>query len=88
LTPRGDAFFEKAINMLHHYVKEVSRDNSSTPYGSEAFAYRIACAIGSTIGVLHKWVKEDFQVPESEIADILTQAFMSGILPFLSRETQ
>jgi hypothetical protein len=33
-------------------------------------------------------VKEDFQVPESEIADILTQAFMSGILPFLSRETQ
>ena len=43
----------------------------------------IACTIGSTIGVLHKWAKDNFQVPPETIADILTQAFISGTLPFI-----
>jgi AcrR family transcriptional regulator len=83
-TPRGDAFFEKAMDMFHRYILKVTQ---STPpdYSKEEFSYMIACAIGSTIGVLHKWVHEKFRVPKETIADIMAQAFMSGILPFISK---
>ena len=46
--------------------------------------YYIASSIGSTIGVLHKWSTTGFDVPVDEIADILTQVFVTGILPGLS----
>jgi hypothetical protein len=45
----------------------------------------IACAIGSTIGVLYKWIHEDFRIPKETISDIMTQAFMSGVLPYLTK---
>ena len=46
--------------------------------------YMIACSIGSTLGVLHKWTRENFKSSEEIIAGILTQSFLTGILPYLS----
>ncbi len=82
--PRGDAFFEKNMTMLHHYVKQVMQNTAPTQHSKEELSYMIACAIGSTIGVLHKWSRENFQVPKEVIADILTQTFITGMLPFMS----
>ena len=49
-----------------------------------SFSYFVAGAIGSTLGVLHKWIAEDFASPAEEIADILARIFVSGILPYLN----
>lgn len=83
-SPRGNAFFEKAITMLHQYSRNVIQSTSPSQHSKEEFSYMIACSIGSTIGVLHKWARENFQVPKETIANILTQAFITGMLPFMS----
>lgn len=83
-SPRGDEFFEKAITMLHLYVTKVMQSKTTSHHSREEISYMIACTIGSTIGVLHKWTRENFQIPPETIADILTQAFMTGMLPFMS----
>lgn len=83
-SPRGDAFFEKAITMLHRYVKKVTQDTTPSHHSKDEYSYMVACSIGSTIGVLHKWTKEDFQPPAEVIAEILTHAFIAGMLPFMS----
>ncbi len=83
-SPRGDTFFEKAITMFHHYVTKVTENTTPSCHSKEEFSYMIACTIGSTIGVLHKWTRENFKVPSEVIADILTQAFITGMLPFMS----
>lgn len=82
-SPRCDSFFEKAITMFHHYVTKITQNETFSEHSKEEFSYMIACAIGSTIGVLHKWSAENFQLPAEVIADILTKAFMSGMLPFI-----
>ncbi len=82
-SPKGDDFFEKAITMFHKYVTEASGStvqNTERPVSS----YFIAGAIGSTIGVLHKWIAEDFSSPAEDIANILSRIFLSGILPYLT----
>lgn len=83
-SPRGDAFFEKNLLMLHRYVAQVMQSTSPGRHGREEFSYMIACAIGSTLGVLHKWTRDDFRTPPEVVAEILTQAFISGMLPFMS----
>lgn len=83
-SPRGDEFFEKAITMLHLYVTKATQDTTPSRHSKEEISYMIACTIGSTIGVLHKWTRENFKVPAEVIADILTEAFISGMLPFMS----
>ncbi len=80
-SPRGDAFFEKALTMFHRYVTDVTPASAR----STEFSFMIAGAIGSTIGVLHKWTAEAFSTPAEDIADILSKIFMSGILPYLSK---
>ncbi|MCR5748351.1 MAG: TetR/AcrR family transcriptional regulator [Lachnospiraceae bacterium] len=82
-SPGGDSFFEKAIKMFHRYVSEISQtaNNGDTHTVS---SFYIAGAIGSTIGILHKWSAEDFSSPAEDIADILSQLFISGILPHLN----
>ncbi len=60
--------------MLHQYVTNVTRTTAPSHSSKEEFAYMIACAIGSTIGVLHKWIMEDFRSSPETIADILTHA--------------
>lgn len=83
-SPRGDAFFEKAMTMFHRYVTNVMQNTTPSSHSKEEFSYMIACTIGSTLGVLHKWTRENFEIPAEAIADILTQAFMAGMLPFMS----
>ncbi len=82
-TPREDVFFEKMITMFHHYVKQVTQTTFSAENKKEEFSFMIACSIGSTIGVLHKWTAENFKTPAEQVADILTKVFITGILPFL-----
>lgn len=83
-SPREDAFFTKSLTMLHQYVSEVTQNLTPSDYDSVEFSYTIACAIGSTIGVLHKWTVEDFRIPKETVAEILTQVFMTGMLPFIA----
>lgn len=82
-NPRGDAFFEKTITMLHRYVTKVTHNTEPAHANKMEFSYMIASTIGSTIGVLHKWTRENFQAPAEVIADILTQTFVAGVLPFM-----
>lgn len=82
--PRGDAFFEKNMTMLHRYVRKVMQNTTPSQHSKEEISYMIACAIGSTLGVLHKWSRENFQIPAEVIADILTETFIAGMLPFMS----
>ncbi len=83
-NPQGDGFFEKTLTMLHSYVTNVTCATASSQCSKEEFAYMIACLIGGTIGVLHKWITEDFCSSPETIADILTHVFVGGMLPFMS----
>ena len=83
-SPRGDEFFEKALTMFHRYVTEVTKNVASTSHSKEELSYMVACTIGSTLGVLHKWTKDNFAIPAEAVAGILTQAFITGMLPFMS----
>lgn len=83
-TPRGDEFFEKAITMFHQYISDVMPSSISTPQDKNSFSYLMAGAIGSTLGVLHKWTAEDFATPTEHVAELLSRIFLSGILPFIS----
>lgn len=83
-SPRGDEFFEKALTMFHRYVAEVTQNVAPSVHSKEDLSYMVACTIGSTLGVLHKWTKDNFAIPAEAVADILTQAFVVGMLPFMS----
>ncbi len=83
-SPRGDTFFEKLMTMFHHYVTKVLQNTTPSEHSKEEVSFMIACMIGSTLGVLHKWTVENCEVPAENIADILTRTFMTGMLPFMS----
>ena len=82
-SPRSDVFFEKMMTMFHKYVSNLTNTKVSFVNSKETFSYLIACTIGSTIGVLHKWIAEDFETPADTVADLLAQVFITGILPYL-----
>ncbi|MDE6616951.1 MAG: TetR family transcriptional regulator C-terminal domain-containing protein, partial [Lachnospiraceae bacterium] len=82
-APIKDGFFEKVVTMFHHYVKEITQNNAPSHPNSEELSYMVACTIGSTVGVLHKWAKDNFKIPPETIANILTRAFISGMLPYI-----
>ena len=82
-SPRGDAFFEKAIMMFHKYVTDLTQTVPDHSVDKVTFSYLIAGTIGSNIGVLHKWTAEDFTTPAEDVANILSTIFVSGILPHL-----
>lgn len=82
--PEGGAFFEKFITMFHRYVSDVMQNTDPSHHSKEEFSYMIACVIGSTIGVLHKWSAENFQAPPEVVAGILTQSFIAVMVPFIS----
>ena len=67
-------------------VSAVEEKTSARPgrHTKEEISYVITCAIGSTIGVLHKWTRDNFDLAPEVIAGILTQIFLSGMLPLLS----
>lgn len=83
-SPRGDAFFEKIMTMFHQYVRKVMQTTTPSQHSREEVSYMIACTIGSTLGVLHKWTLDNFQISAEVIADILTQSFMTGMFPYMS----
>ena len=83
-TPHGNDLFEKMLTMLHHYVTETTSNSRPAKHTKEEVSYVITCAIGSTIGVLHKWSRDNFNLAPEVIADILSEVFLSGMLPFLS----
>ena len=85
-NPEGGAFFEKFITMFHRYVSNVMQNTDPSHPSKEEFSYMIACVIGSTVGVLHKWSAENFHAPAEVIADILTQSFIAVMMPFISSE--
>lgn len=82
-SPRENAFFEKAMAMFHRYVKQVTQNITPAQHSKEELSYMIASTIGHTLGVLHKWAKDNFQVPPEIIADILTKAVTSGTFPYI-----
>lgn len=83
-TPHGNDLFEKMLTMLHHYVTETTSNSRPARHTKEEVSYVITCAIGSTIGVLHKWSRDSFNLAPEVIADILSEIFLSGMLPLLS----
>ena len=83
-TPHGNDLFEKMLTMLHHYVTETTSNSRPDRHTKEEVSYVITCAIGSTIGVLHKWSRDNFNLEPEVIADILSEIFLSGMLPLLS----
>ena len=83
-STRGDAFFEKMLLMFDRYMRQVTDDESYHMQDKKNAAYFIASAIGSTVGVLHKWSTEGFNASADEIADIMAQVFITGVLPGLS----
>ena len=83
-TPHGNDLFEKMLTMLHHYVTETTSNSRPDRHTKEEVSYVITCAIGSTIGVLHKWSRDNFNLAPEVIADILSEIFLSGMLPLLS----
>jgi len=82
-SPRGDSFLEKAMTMFHKYVSQTGKEGNAVPKSREHFTYLIAGTIGFTVGVLHKWTAENFESPAENVADILAQAFLKGVLPYL-----
>ncbi|MCR5404217.1 MAG: TetR/AcrR family transcriptional regulator [Butyrivibrio sp.] len=79
----GDNFFEKAMTMFHRYVTKASDFNTAPDVSRMQYSYMIAGTIGTTIGILHKWISEEFESPAEQIADILSLIFMNGMLPFM-----
>lgn len=82
-SPQGDEFFEKAMTMFHTYVKKIIQTTTLETQSMNEFSYLIACSIGATVGVLHKWTKDGFNCPAEQIADILTRSFLNGMLPLM-----
>jgi len=82
-SPRGDSFMGKAMDMFHRYVSEIENNGNAAPKSREHFTYMIAGTIGFTLGVLHKWTAENFKSPAENVADVLAEAFLNGVLPFL-----
>ncbi|SEQ48552.1 MULTISPECIES: TetR/AcrR family transcriptional regulator [Butyrivibrio] len=82
-SPRGNSFLEKAMTMFHRYVSGTGKEGSAVPKSREHFTFLIAGTIGFTIGILHKWTAENFESPAEDVADILAQTFLKGVLPYL-----
>ena len=82
-SPRGDAFFEKAITMFHKYVTDLTSASADRKASGLIFSYLTAGMIGTTIGVLHKWISEDFATEPEKLSGILTDVFITGFLPYM-----
>lgn len=82
-SPYGSTFLRKSLSMFHKYMQDVMQKAAPSIHSKEEFSYMVACCIGSTLAVLHKWSREDFNTPVDTIADILTKTFLAGMLPFM-----
>lgn len=82
-SPRENNFFEKTMTMFHDYVRHITNSVMPSKHSKQEFSYMVAGSIGSTLGVLHKWSRENFEVPAEAVAEFMTQTFMTGMLPFM-----
>ncbi len=83
-SKRSDAFFEKMLLMFDRYMRQVTDNESYHMKDRKSAAYFIASAIGSCVGVLHKWSTSGFDASSDEIADIMARVFIMGVLPGLN----
>lgn len=83
-SPHGDEFFRKVLTMFHQYVSKITQKTTPKSYSKEVFSYVIASSIGSSLGILHKWSRSDFDLPADTIATILTKTFLASFRPFLT----
>ena len=83
-SPQGDQFLEKALTMFHQYVSKITQTTSPKSCSKEVFSYVIASSIGSSLGILHKWSRSNFELPADTVATILTKTFLATFRPFLS----
>lgn len=84
-SARGDSFMEKTMTMFHKYVTRATDFNAHADVSGEQYSYFVAGIIGSTIGILHKWIAEDFESSAEIIADILATILLNGALPFMGK---
>lgn len=83
-SPHEIDFFEKFMTSFHNYVKNVTKNASPMEHSRDDYSYMVAASIGATLGILHKWTRDNCMVSEDHIAEILTNAFMNGMFPFMS----
>jgi AcrR family transcriptional regulator len=83
-SKRSDLFFEKMLMMFDRYMRQVTDNEAYHIQDKKSAAYYIASGIGSTVGVLHKWTSSGFNVPADQVADIMAEVFIKGVLPGLS----
>ncbi len=83
-STRSDAFFEKMLLMFDRYMRQVTDNEAYHIQDKKSATYFIASAIGSCVGVLHKWSTSDFDASADEVADIMATVFITGILPGLN----
>ncbi|HAJ73766.1 MAG TPA: TetR family transcriptional regulator [Lachnospiraceae bacterium] len=81
---QSNSFFEKMLTMLHNYVTGLTAVSHKSEEEKEQLSYGIACAIGATIGILHKWTRDQCRVPTETIARLLAGNFVNGVLPMIS----
>lgn len=80
----GPEFMEKAFHMFHRYVRETLRHAAANEdeETKKRLAYAIAYALGGVLGILHKWVADDFRDSQEQIADTLTDIFIGGTMQY------
>ncbi|MCR4745375.1 MAG: TetR/AcrR family transcriptional regulator C-terminal domain-containing protein [Lachnospiraceae bacterium] len=77
-------YLGKSMSMFHKYISEVVPRTPNSKENHEAKAFAIAYTIGGVVGILHKWIKDGFEVPAEEVADLLTDMFSGGTMNYFS----
>ena len=78
-TPHGNDLFEKMLTMLHHYVTTTT--SSARPgLNFREISYVITCTLWRSVFFLNG--PGSFCVLGQVIAEILTQVFLTGMLPY------
>lgn len=78
-TPHGNDLFEKMLTMLHHYVTATT--SSARPGRHTRNILRDHLCDRQYDQCPSKWTRDNFDLAPEVIAGILTQIFLSGMLP-------
>ena len=70
-------FIKKLLNMISEYMSGLAeKENEGDKQSHE---YAVAYSIGGVVGVLHKWMKEDFRSQPELIAGYISNVFLNGM---------
>lgn len=78
---RESRFIRKLLRMISEYMAGLSDRESDRD--QPARDYAVAYAIGGVVGVLHKWMKEDFASPPEMVAGYISRVFLNGMREIL-----